>query len=85
MVNLQPSLQPLSEMPIWARLKFAKMIGQLVIPVDGTEGRKRLPSEAIFEKFRRYEDVVWVSFTLDFPGDEPEETFRVRFLEPVRK
>jgi hypothetical protein len=70
-------------MPVWARLKFAKMLSQWEI--RASEGRKFRSSEAIFEKFRRYEDTIWISFTLDFAGDEPGEIFRVRFLEAVRK
>jgi hypothetical protein len=55
--------QPLSEMPIWARLKFAEMVPH-TYSYEADMSDPRFSGEATITEFRRDGDVVWIYFNL---------------------
>jgi len=62
--------QPLSEMPIWARLAFAEMIPKTHFGNENmTDPRHVAETEVI--GFIRIEDTIWLYFVLDW-GDEED-------------
>lgn len=66
--TLLKALSPLSEMPIWARLKFAEdMKGKYAWDEEMT--KPRTINEIEVEGFHRTENVIWVYYTIDWSDD----------------
>jgi hypothetical protein len=65
--SMEP-LQKFSQMPIWARLAFAEMIPETYFwNEDMTDPRH--PAEATVLGFHREDNVIWISFDLDWDDD----------------
>lgn len=64
-------IRPLSEMPVWARLMFMKMIPETYfLDYEKTEPSvRRRVCEATVYGFTRKEDTVFVLFTLPWPEE----------------
>lgn len=74
--------QPFSELPVWARLEFAKMIPETYFydyektsPIN-----PRKVQDAYVRWFERLGDVIWIHYEIEWPGEDA-----ARYIAPLVK
>lgn len=83
--STNPKLQPLSEMPIWARLDFAQMIPRVYFwdhMSDDPKNPRRM-SDVTVQGFERVNDFAWIYYTMDWIEDG--ESITNAYLWPAIK
>ena len=67
-------IQPLSEMPIWARLAFAEMIPSTYFWNEDLTDPRHV-QEVTFLGFLRIGNTIWISFDLDWADDVDRSSY----------
>lgn len=56
-------LQPVSEMPIWARLQLATMIPETYFWDEGCNSPRSI-KDVVVQGFTRMDDTIWIFYTI---------------------